>query len=106
MRTTARAARPRGAAMYFNVNWENNTFKVNTTGFVIDGTTLIDYKGTSKIIEIPDEVTEIADGACNYVNTDVSLVSVTIPASVTAIGKLAFKTNIHCAARCSCRRRL
>ncbi len=82
-----------GAAMYFNVNWENNTFKVNTTGFVIDGTTLIDYKGTSKIIEIPDEVTEIADGACNYVNTDVSLVSVTIPASVTAIGKLAFQNQ-------------
>lgn len=82
-----------GGTMYFNVDWTENTFKVNTTGFVIDGATLIDYKGSSKIIEIPSEVTKIGDGACNYVNTDVSLVSVTIPASVTEIGKLAFQNN-------------
>ncbi|MDE6401070.1 MAG: leucine-rich repeat domain-containing protein, partial [Clostridiales bacterium] len=82
-----------GGTMYFNVDWTNGTFRVNTTGFVIDGTTLKDYKGASKIIEIPSEVTKIDESACNYVNTDVSLVSVTIPDSVTEIGRLAFQNN-------------
>ncbi len=82
-----------GGTMYFNVDWTAKTFTVNTTGFVTDGTVLVDYKGSSQIVEIPDGITEIADGAFSSVNTDVSLISVTVPASVTEIGKLAFQNN-------------
>ncbi|MDE7158573.1 MAG: leucine-rich repeat domain-containing protein, partial [Clostridiales bacterium] len=82
-----------GGKMYFNVEWSDGTFTVNTTGFVIDDTVLTFYEGEGRVVVIPGEITEIADGAFNYTRTEVSLVSVTIPANVTKIGKIAFQNN-------------
>lgn len=82
-----------GGKMYFNVDWSERTFTVNTTGFVIDDTVLTFYEGEGRVVVIPSEVTEIADGAFNYTRTEVSLVSVTISANVTKIGKIAFQNN-------------
>lgn len=82
-----------GGKMYFDVNAENNTFTVNTTGFISDGTTLTGYEGESSIVVIPDTYTAVADDAFNYVNTEVSLVSVTIPAGVTTIGARSFQNE-------------
>lgn len=81
-----------GGTMYFNVQ-DGDKFKVNTTGFVIDGTTLTAYKGTSRVVVIPDEVTAIADDVFNYTKTDVSVISVTVPAGVTSIGAKAFENE-------------
>lgn len=78
--------------MYFNVQ-DGDKFKVNTTDLVIDGTTLTAYKGTSRVIVIPDEVTAIADDVFNYTKTDVSVISVTVPAGVTSIGARAFENE-------------
>ncbi|MDE7301487.1 MAG: leucine-rich repeat domain-containing protein, partial [Clostridia bacterium] len=82
-----------GGKMYFNVVWADGTFTVNTTGFVIDGTVLTSYEGEARVVVIPSEITEIADNAFNYTHTEVSLISVTIPAGVTKIGSLAFQNS-------------
>ena len=82
-----------GGKMFFNVDWTDKTFTVSTTGYILDGTTLVSYQGESKIIVIPDGVTAIADNVFNYVNTDVSILSVVIPSSVTSIGSRAFQNE-------------
>ena len=82
-----------GGTMYFDIDFATGEFTVNTTGYIIDGTTLVEYKGTSKIIVVPDTVTAIAANAFNYVHTDVSIMSVVIPASVTSIGACAFENS-------------
>lgn len=80
--------------LLFTVDFAAGTFKLNEEGFIIDDDgVLTGYMGKSRVIVIPDGVTKIADGAFNYVNTDVSIVSVTIPASVTEIGSRAFENN-------------
>ena len=56
-------------------------------GFILVGNILFDYKGTKKMVVIPDSVTEISGWAfCNRR----SLRSVTIPGGVTHIGHSAF----------------
>lgn len=85
----------RGGTMYFNLDRAGKTFSVNSEGFAVDGDTLTGYSGTSKIVEIPDGVKTVEADAFNYIsskNTNgVSLVQVTIPSSVTAIGQRAFQ---------------
>ncbi|MDE5593828.1 MAG: leucine-rich repeat protein [Clostridiales bacterium] len=70
-----------------------NKFAVSKDGLIIADGVLSNYTGKSTVVEIPDTVTEIAADAFNYVNTKVSLVSVTVPASVTKIGARAFQNN-------------
>lgn len=82
-----------GGAMFFNIDYDAAKFTVNTTGYIIDDTTLVEYRGTSKIIVVPDTVTAIAANAFNYVQTDVSIASVVIPATVTSIGACAFENS-------------
>ncbi len=79
--------------MYFDIDMDTLAFSVNADGFITDGTKLVKYTGKSPIVVIPDGITEIADDVFNYQNTGVSLLSVTVPASVTAIGKRAFENN-------------
>lgn len=80
-----------GNKLFFNVDFSTMTFAVNSSGFVVDGTTIISYEGTAEIVVLPDGITAVADNAFNYTRTDVSLISVTIPAGVTSIGKHAFQ---------------
>ncbi|MDE5562953.1 MAG: leucine-rich repeat protein [Clostridiales bacterium] len=68
-------------------------FSVSKDGFIVVNHVLTDYNGKSTVVEIPDTVTAIADGALNNTNTGVSLVSVTVPASVTTIGACAFENT-------------
>lgn len=85
-----------GDTLYFTANFEQNTFKLNEDGFIIDDDgVLLEYAGKSKVIVIPDGVTAIADDAFNYVRTEngVSIVSVIVPASVTSIGARAFENE-------------
>ncbi len=80
--------------IYFTVDLNNSTFVVNSEGFIIDADgVLTDYKGSSKIITIPDGVTKIAEDAFNYQRTGVSVISVTVPATVTEIGARAFEND-------------
>jgi len=55
--------------------------------FVINGTTLISYRGIKANVTIPEGVTIIGDHAFSLYT---GLTSVKIPASVTAIGDFAF----------------
>ncbi len=90
-----------GGKLYFNIDNGALTFSVNSTGFVVDGTgTITAYQGESGIVVIPETVsgitvTAIADNAFNCNNSDdaVSLVQVTIPATVTSIGIRAFQNK-------------
>lgn len=84
-----------GGRMHFDVNWTNGTFRVNVEGILTDGTVVTGYAGTSKIVIISDGITEIADDAFNYLKSEaeVSLISVTLPASVTKIGACAFENK-------------
>ena len=82
-----------GKKLYFNIDFEALTFTVNSEGFIIEESTIINYDGESDIVVIPDGITAIGDNAFNYVYTDVSLVSVTIPESVVSIGKHAFQNG-------------
>lgn len=75
--------------LYFNVDWEAGKFSVSTDGYIVDAGVLIAYTGDSKNIIIPDGVTEIAD----EVFKDMDITSVTIPATVTKIGKNAFQNS-------------
>ncbi len=79
------------STVYFVMNWAARTFTQNDTGFVVDGTVLVRYAGTSGIIEIPDTVTEIADGVFNYLYLETTVYSVFLPASITKIGARAFE---------------
>ncbi len=85
--------------MYFNVDVAQKTFTVDTSEFVVDANgVLTAYKGVSTVVEIPEEVngitvTAIAAGAFNYLNTNVSLERVTIPATVTSIDAKAFQNE-------------
>ncbi|MCH5162719.1 MAG: leucine-rich repeat protein [Clostridiales bacterium] len=81
--------------MYFNIDFDALTFTVNVEGFIIDNGVLTAYRGESQIVVIPDEVTEIAADAFNYTRSEseTSLISVTVPASVTKIGDRAFQNN-------------
>lgn len=54
--------------------------------FIIEGSTLVKYKGTRPCVEIPDFITHIGDGA--FSNSSVEEVG--IPVSVVSIGKNAF----------------
>ncbi len=81
-----------GAPINFDIDWDNGTFALNTTGLLIENGVLTGYVGTSAVIVIPNEkVTEIAADALSYKNTNVNLTHVTIPASVTKIGARAFE---------------
>ncbi len=82
-----------GGVMYFNVDWTALTFKMNADGFVINGDELQSYRGTSQIVVIPEEVKTVGDDAFNYTQTEVSIISVTIPDNITAIGARAFQNN-------------
>lgn len=72
--------------------------------FVIEDGVLIKYNGPGGAVAIPDNVTEIADGAfaepASFDGHLSTLTEVTIPDSVTAIGESAFRncarlTSIH-----------
>lgn len=65
------------------------------TDFVKDENKINGYIGSSAVVVVPDGVTEIADDAFNYEKNkgNLSLVSVTIPQTVTAIGARAFQSN-------------
>ena len=79
--------------LYFTVNWANESFTVNTEGYILDGTRLVDYKGSSRVIEVPENVTEIAADVFSSTHIELSVVSVTIPASVQSIGARAFQND-------------
>lgn len=79
--------------LFFNIDRSNNTFKISAEGFAVDGTTLIGYSGSSKVIALPDDIIAVADNALNALYTEVSLTSVTIPAGVTSVGIRAFQNN-------------
>ncbi len=94
----------RVATMYFDVNWMDKTFTVNNDEFIVDANgVIIAYRGNSKIVIIPEQVgditvTGIADNVFKAVTDDdgnllFSVEEVTIPATVTNIGKLAFQNN-------------
>ncbi|MDE7292862.1 MAG: leucine-rich repeat protein, partial [Oscillospiraceae bacterium] len=61
---------------------------VNEDDFVIKKGTLIEYKGKSGNVVVPDSVTGIGSWAFECCT---SLTSITIPDSVTRIGDMAFK---------------
>ena len=79
--------------IYFNLNRNNMTFTQNDTGFIINGTVLSKYVGTSAIIEIPDTITEIGESAFHYIDLECTVISVTIPESVIKIGARAFEND-------------
>lgn len=81
------------ATVYFVMDWAARTFTQNDTGFIVEGTTLTKYVGTSSIIEIPDTVQTIADNVFNYLYLEHTIYSVSIPAGVTAIGARAFENS-------------
>ena len=62
----------------------------NEDDFVMNGTAIVKYTGWIGYVLIPDTVTSIEDGAFKGCK---ALHSVTIPASVTSIGKRAFRTG-------------
>ncbi|MDE6028810.1 MAG: leucine-rich repeat protein [Clostridiales bacterium] len=68
-----------------------DAFAVSKDGLIIAGGVLSGYTGKSTVVEIPDGVTQISDNALNSANTGISLVSVTVPATVTSIGAHAFQ---------------
>ena len=78
-----------------------NKFALSRDGIIVnDEGVLTTYRGKSSAVEIPEEVNdhtvvEIAADAFNYTkdNVNVSLVSVTVPATVTKIGARAFQNN-------------
>lgn len=82
-----------GTSIFFNIDRSDYSFTVNTTGLIVDGGVLTDYKGKSAIVELTDDITSVADNALNYNRTGVSLYSVTISENVTSIGSRAFQNN-------------
>lgn len=83
-----------GGKMYFDVDFEAGTFAVNADGYVVDNGTLVEYRGESTVIVIPNGVTAIAADVFKYdVESGFSVTHVTIPASVTEIGTRAFENN-------------
>ena len=83
-----------GGKMYFDVDFAAGTFAVNADGYVVDNGTLVEYRGDSTVIVIPNNVERIADGVFKYdVDSGFSVTHVTIPASVTEIGARAFENN-------------
>ena len=80
-----------GNIMMFTIS--NGKFAISEDGLIITDNVLTTYTGKSTVVEIPDGVTEIAEDAFNSTLIDVSLVSVTIPASVTEIGARAFENS-------------
>lgn len=83
-----------GPKMYFNVDWTNNTYVMDETGYVKNNGTLVEYVGESPIIVIPNDVTAIGDDAFNSVAGDcVAIISVVIHDGVTDIGKRAFENR-------------
>ncbi|MCH5155793.1 MAG: leucine-rich repeat protein [Clostridiales bacterium] len=76
-----------------------NKFELSADGFIVNESgVLTAYMGKSSAVEIPQEVNdhtvkEIAEDAFNNSVTGVSLVSATVPASVTKIGARAFQNN-------------
>ena len=62
-------------------------FENNNEDFEIDGTTLVNYKGSDSNVTIPDGITKIGDMA---VDNRYGLKSITIPNSVKKIDKYAF----------------
>ena len=59
----------------------------SASDFKIEGSTLVEYRGTEKSVSIPGTVTVIAEGAFSE---DTKVVSVSIPDSVTKIEEFAF----------------
>ena len=59
-------------------------------GFVIENGVLKSYTGTDSSITIPDTVTVIGDGETSVLSGNSTVLSVTIPTSVTEIAKNAF----------------
>ncbi|MDE7406085.1 MAG: leucine-rich repeat protein [Clostridiales bacterium] len=68
-------------------------FTVSEDGLIIASGVLSNYTGKSTTVVIPDGVTQISDNALNYAYTNVSLVSVTVPATVMQIGAHAFQND-------------
>jgi hypothetical protein len=69
----------------------------NEDDFVMNGTAIVKYTGWIGYVLIPDTVTSIEDGAFKGCK---ALHSVTIPASVTSIGKRAFRTGSFLSGSC------
>ncbi|MCH5154392.1 MAG: leucine-rich repeat protein [Clostridiales bacterium] len=76
-----------------------NKFSLSRDGIIVnENGVLTTYMGKSSAVEIPSvvngyTVVKIGDDAFNYVGTEVSLVSVTVPETVTEIGARAFQNN-------------
>ncbi len=89
----------KGATILFVVDKTIGTFVINTTGLIVDPSgVLVEYRGKSAVVEIPETqddktITAIGDRAFDYTKTSVSLYSVTIPKTVTSIGVRAFENN-------------
>ncbi|MCM1194754.1 MAG: leucine-rich repeat domain-containing protein, partial [Firmicutes bacterium] len=79
-----------GGKMYVTLDTVNGLFVDNTVGdfVVIDGV-VTQYLGESSIIEIPEGVTEIADG----VFKDVNITTLTLPSTIQTIGLYAFQNS-------------
>lgn len=77
----------------------NQTFSLRDNNFRVDSNgVLTEYLGNSAVIEIPQEVdgvtvVEIADGVFNTMVTGKNFASVTLPATITAIGERAFQND-------------
>ena len=83
-----------GGKMFFDVDFAAGTFAVNADGYVIDDGTIIEYQGESTVIVIPNGVTAIAANVFKRnIDKGFSVTHVTIAASVTEIGALAFENN-------------
>lgn len=83
-----------GGKMYFDVDFAAGAFCLNTDGYVVDDGTLIEYRGESSIIVVPNGVTAIDGSVFKYDSeTGFSVTYVTIAASVQSIGARAFENN-------------
>lgn len=78
---------------------KKSTIFVDGADLSADGKTLICFPYCKNAYDVPDGVTHIGIGErvfqCGYINEDHPLLSVTIPESVTHIGKSAFECCLN-----------